>query len=701
MERAADEEAAAEALRAKIELLRQAMQSSEAMQKEAAVIGTRLNNHMVAIDEAMRPAHKRTYNACRVHDNIRRSLTAAGAIVRHLDLVREAEHVILLDRPNEDLNAYLEAVDKLTSVEYFFTSKIRCRVGNDVHERVNELLSKAIHGLENEFHRLLTKCSKPVDLENIFNCLPSLNRQLSSEDLIGPSAGDYSEAPLKQYAECTLPTLVDPCYLTLLSKEIRSSTLERTLKHLGVEYVTKEEMQQVEAQSMEAKIAEWTQFSRITVKLLFGAERILCDQVFEGKYTWKDHCFAEVTAKSLSILLSFGDAVVQSQILPDKLYILLDMYKATLELQSKVDAIFEGNACSGNRKSALTLTKSLAQTAKKTIGDFMEYILNHSVTSTTVDGAVHYMTSYVTDYIKFLFDYQSSIKQIFGDPCVEDEKDTDVVSQIVGAIHALETNLAMKAKQYKDLALGHLFLMNNIHYIVKYIGRSELKDLLGADWIERQRRIVQQHATRYRRVAWLKVLECLSTQGLTSSVGSSIDVTQGSFRNIKNSTTSRSVIKERLKCFNMRFEEICQKQMNWGVPDRDLRDSLILMIAEILLPAYRSFLKHFGPLVENSHSALKYMKYTPESLEQALGNLFAKKLRSDQAKSANEVAGSKPYSSSAIAKAHGNHEGIFPNANLERSCTGEPLMQQLFVFPRNHLRVLPLAFDAISRHLPI
>lgn len=44
----------------------------------------------------------------------------------------------------------------------------------------------------------------------------------------------------------------------------------------------------------------------------------------------------------------------------------------------------------------------------------------------------------------------------------------------------------------------------------------------------------------------------------------------------------------------MRFEEICQKQMNWGVPDRDLRDSLILMIAEILLPAYRSFLKHFG-----------------------------------------------------------------------------------------------------------
>ncbi|KAF0908443.1 hypothetical protein E2562_025411 [Oryza meyeriana var. granulata] len=453
MERAAEEEA----LRAKVKLLRQAMQSSEAIHKEAAVIGTRLNSHKAAIDEAMRPAKKRTYIACRVHDNIRRSLTAAGTIVRQLDLVREAEHVILLDRPNEDLNTYLEAVDKLTSVKRFFISKRRFRAGNDVHERVNELLSKAVHGLENEFHRLLTKCSKPVELEHIFNCLPSLDLQLSSENRIGPSADDYSEAPLKQYAVCTLPTLIDPCYLTLLSKLAQKS-------------------------------------------------------------------------------------------------VQLDCHQKFMEIYS----------------------------------------------------------------------YQSSLKRIYGEPCVEDGKDTDVISRIVGVIHALGANLDMKAKQYKDLALGHLFLMNNIHYIVKSIDRSEVKDLFGADWIERQRRIVQQQATQYRRVAWLKVLECLSTQGLTSSVGSSTDVTQGSFRNIKNSTTSRSVIKERFKCFNMRFEEVCQKQINWDVPDRDLRESLILMIAEILLPAYRSFLKRFGPLVENSHNALKYMKYTPESLEQALVAMAAR-----------------------------------------------------------------------------
>lgn len=35
--------------------------------------------------------------------------------------------------------------------------------------------------------------------------------------------------------------------------------------------------------------------------------------------------------------------------------------------------------------------------------------------------------------------------------------------------------------------------------------RSEAKDLLGDDWVQRHRRIVQQNANQYKRVAWAKV----------------------------------------------------------------------------------------------------------------------------------------------------------------------------------------------------
>jgi exocyst complex protein 7 len=36
-------------------------------------------------------------------------------------------------------------------------------------------------------------------------------------------------------------------------------------------------------------------------------------------------------------------------------------------------------------------------------------------------------------------------------------------------------------------------------------GRSEVKEMLGDDWLQRHRRIVQQHATSYQRIAWKKV----------------------------------------------------------------------------------------------------------------------------------------------------------------------------------------------------
>ncbi|XP_062185226.1 exocyst complex component EXO70A1-like isoform X2 [Phragmites australis] len=647
------ERAAAEVLREKANLLRESMQRGEAIHRDAVAAFASITSHMTAIDDAMQPAQARTYDACRVHDNVRRSLKAVEPMVRRLDLVQEAD-LVLLNGPSKGLTAYLDAVDKLRSVEYFFNSKRSYRTSDNVLKHADELLCKAAVELENEFHRLLSKCSKPVELEYLFNSLPNLDQRLSSENIFAGSKNlsskDSSGGQIDVNAAYTLPTLIDPCYVPLLSKlvqksvqlgrhqqflkiyrEVRGSTLDLNLKYLGVEYVTTEEMQNTQAENLDAKIAQWIQFYRIGVKLLFAAERELCDQIFEGYHALKDHCFAEVTAKSLSTILSFGEAVAKSQASPDKLFMLLDMYEASLELRPGVEVVFEGHACSENRKLALSLTKCLAQTTKRTFSDFKENILKDSANSTTTDGAVHPLTSYVLNYTKFLFDYQSSLKQILEESGTGDGTNSDLASQIMDVIHALETNLDAKSKQYKDPCLAHIFLMNNIQYIIRSICSSEVKDLFGDDWIQRHRRIVQQHATQYRRVSWGKV-RLLKSQPLQHRLGSTRESNQGSLLSIGSNsiTTSKSVIKERFRSFNMQFEEVCQTQIKWAIPDRELRDNLILAIAEILLPAYRDFLKRFGPLVGNSHSSSKYIKYTPEALEEALGNLFAKKLLIEQ-----------------------------------------------------------------------
>lgn len=72
------------------------------------------------------------------------------------------------------------------------------------------------------------------------------------------------------------------------------------------------------------------------VKLLFAGERNVLDQLFEGFDSLSDQCFAEVTTSSVSVLLSFGEAIANSKRSPEKLFVLLDMYEIMRELHTEV-----------------------------------------------------------------------------------------------------------------------------------------------------------------------------------------------------------------------------------------------------------------------------------------------------------------------------------------------------------------------------
>ena len=72
------------------------------------------------------------------------------------------------------------------------------------------------------------------------------------------------------------------------------------------------------------------------VKLHYAGERIVCDQIFEGFDSLRDQCFGEVTTSSVSVLLSFRDAIAKSRRSPEKLFGLLDMYEIMRELHSEV-----------------------------------------------------------------------------------------------------------------------------------------------------------------------------------------------------------------------------------------------------------------------------------------------------------------------------------------------------------------------------
>ncbi|KAA8534587.1 hypothetical protein F0562_032154 [Nyssa sinensis] len=625
-------------------MMRESLQKSQSITDNMVSILGSFDHRLSALETAMRPTQIRTHSIRRAHENIDKTLKAAEVILAQFDLSRQAEAKILKG-PHEDLEGYLESIEQLRSNIRFFSSNKSFKSSDGVLNHANSLLAKAISKLEEEFKKLLSSYSKPVEPDHIFECLPNALRPSSGTP--GHQADSSGRNPSSNHSEhqnsnlenavYTPPTLIPPRILPLLHdlaqqmvqaghqqqllkiyRDTRSLALEESLRKLGVEKISKEDVQKLQWEVLEAKIGNWIHFMRIAVKLLFAGERKVCDQIFEGIDSLRDQCFAEVTASSVALLLSFGDVMAKSKRSPEKLFVLLDMYEIMRELHSEIETLFKGKACNEIRESALGLTKWLAQTAKDTFGDFEEAVEKDATKTAVLDGTVHPLTSYVINYVKFLLDYQSTLKQLFQEFENGEETISQLASVTMRIMQALQTNLDGKSKQYKDPALTHLFLMNNIHYMVRSVRRSEAKDLLGDDWVQRHRRIVQQHANLYKRIAWAKILQCLSIQGLTSSGGGSVGGVEGG----NSSGASRTIIKDRLKTFNTQFEELHQRQSQWTVPDTELRESLRLAVAEVLLPAYRSFIKRFGPLVENGKNPQKYIRYTAEDLDRMLGEFF-------------------------------------------------------------------------------
>ncbi|XP_047342097.1 exocyst complex component EXO70A1-like [Impatiens glandulifera] len=638
--------AAVDLLRERAAKMKEALERSQSITDTMVTVLGSFDHRLSTLETAMRPTQIRTHAIRKAHENIDRTLKAAEVILSQFDLTRQAESNILKG-PHEDLESYLEAIEQLKRNINFFSNNKSFKSSDGVINHSNNLLAKAISKLEEEFKQIISSHSKPLEPERLFECLPSSLRP--SPESAGDSGGKnlsnhgHHNADLEN-AVFTPPSLIPQRILPLLHnlaqqmvqaghqqqlvkiyRDARSLTLEESLRKLGVEKLGKDDVQRMQWEVLEAKIGNWIHFMRIAVKLLFAGERKICDQLFEGLGTLDDQCFSDVTSSSVAVLLSFGDAIAKSKRSPEKLFVLLDMYEIMRELHSEIETLFKGKYCNDIRLSATGLAKQLAQTAQETFGDFEEAVEKDATKTTVADGTVHPLTSYVINYVKFLFDYQSTLKQLFQEFENGGKADSQLAAVTMRIMQALQNNLDAKSKQYREPSLTHLFLMNNIHYMVRSVRKSEAKDLLGDDWIQRHRRIVQQHANQYKRIAWAKILQCLSVQGLTSSGGGSGVGVDGP----NSSGVSRTIVKDKLKTFNIQFEELHQRQSQWTVPDSELRESLRLAVAEVLLPAYRSFIRRFGPLVENGKNPQKYIRYSPEDLDHMLGEFFEGKTLSE------------------------------------------------------------------------
>lgn len=84
------------------------------------------------------------------------------------------------------------------------------------------------------------------------------------------------------------------------------------------------------------------------------------------------------------------------------------------------------------------------------------------------------------------------------------------------------------------------------------------------------------------------------------------------------------VMKEKLKEFNMQFDEVCKVYLIWVVFDEQMREELRILLVRLLLLVYGNFIgrfQNFGDLGKGKNVD-KYIKYGVEDIEVCINELF-------------------------------------------------------------------------------
>ncbi|RYQ99217.1 hypothetical protein Ahy_B07g087119 isoform B [Arachis hypogaea] len=384
----------------------------------------------------------------------------------------------------------------------------------------------------------------------------------------------------------------------------RREFLEESLTSLGLKKLSTDEVHSMSWKNQRDTAVRWIKASNVCLKILFDGERRLCGRVFLGFPAAADLSFMEISGKTATWLLDFANAVATASPSPERLFMILDLFEALRDMIPDFERIFQDQM----RNEAVTIWKKLGEAIWK---NFMELgyalIRNQTpLTMTPIGGTIHSHTRYLMNYLLIACDSRQTLEQVFKEnmhllkeyPELDERVGSNSSSMqtvINWIMEMFDRNLEAKSKTFEDLALSHVFLMNNRHYMVQKARNRELGIVLGDDWFQKQSEKIRQYLAGYLSSSWDKVLEILKLDGSSDSIQT-------------RPNGAAKAMKKKLKMFNVEFENICRVQSSWYV-DEKLRQDIMIVLVKTLLPAYGSFIRRFQSVAKLGKNADKYVKY--------------------------------------------------------------------------------------------
>ncbi|OIT36136.1 PREDICTED: exocyst complex component EXO70B1-like [Nicotiana attenuata] len=545
----------------------------------------------------------------------------------------------------EDAMSFLEFVDRMSkllnslcqfSSEYKYAYSI---------SRVDGVLQRAMSYIEEEFKSILYDFKIP---DSDFNSDTSTkpNKETNSSSDANQDAEQSSVAESAPSEDNKFPGYTEEIVTTMnkLSKALiaggyeveccqvyflaRRKALEECLHKLGFEKHSIDDVQKMHWDSLEREITAWIITFKHCTNVLHSSERKLADAVFADQPSIAEKIFSNLSRGMMIQLLNFAEAVAMTKRAAEKLFKFLDIYETLRDLLPLVDKMFVVSYAD-ELKAEATLTRSRLGESMVSIFSELENSIQADSNKTPVPGgAVHPLTRYIMNYLKYVAEYRDTLEQVFREHQMIERADSTTGSDfdcqnpqaqretsnklspfeahMMKVMDLLDANLEAKSRLYKDTSLSSIFMMNNGRYILQKIkGSPEINGLMGDQWYRKRSSDLRQYHKTYQRETWGKLLQCLNHEGLNV-----------------NGKVNKPILKERFKSFNALFDEIHKTQSSWVISDEQLQSELRVSISNMVIPAYRSFLGRFSQTFTPGRQTEKYVKYQPEEIETHIDELF-------------------------------------------------------------------------------
>ncbi|XP_016178638.1 exocyst complex component EXO70B1-like [Arachis ipaensis] len=387
----------------------------------------------------------------------------------------------------------------------------------------------------------------------------------------------------------------------------RRDALDEFFVVLEIERFSNENVMKMEGNCLNREIKKWIRAVKIVFQVYLVAEKRLCKQILgDFNDSVYQFCFAEITLSFVLKLLNFGEAVAMGNRSPEKLFCFLDIYEVLENLAVYVDILFFEEFGSFVRDEFHKLLNKFGEASKFTFLAFKNAIANDPSKARFPGGGVHHLTKYVMNFIKTLAEYGEALNLLLADETPADPEGNDdddshpLAGEFWSVAATLESNLISKSKLYKDVALQHVFMMNNIHYMVQKAKSSELSLVFGDRWLRRHVAKFRDNARSYERVTWGPILSILKQENAEL-----------------NCTSSKENLKKKCKDFNASFSETYRSQTGWYIPDTELREDVQISISQKVVHAYRQFTGRYSSTIDE-----KWKKHTVDDIENYVLDLF-------------------------------------------------------------------------------